>query len=407
MAVAMGLSGVVADFFGEPKVRNLIIVLSLSLPLAALSTTQVALLTRQLAYRSLEIREIVGVLFGAVAALAFAVAGFGAYAIVVNSLVSTAVSTALLWALSSWRPRLTFSRSSLERLGGFGLRLFGIRLLNYGNVNVDNLLIGRFAGASALGIYSLAYNVMFTPINRISTPLWGVIYPALVRMQDDPIRLRAAWLRSKRLSNALLAPIFLTLMVVAPDLVHVVFGAKWKAAVPVVQLLCVAGVAHSIDNLNASVLQARGLVGTALRLTLLASVVTLSAFALGVHWGAVGVAAFYAGARWLLVPVDMWVTTRAVAFDFREALLAGGSSLPLGLLAAGAAYGAREWLVHEGVPPAARLFAVGAVALLGYLALLFVAAPSLVAEARETLRRRREGAQPASAEATIVVEPEA
>jgi PST family polysaccharide transporter len=391
MALTIGLSGFVAGFFGEPKVRNLIVLLALAFPLAALSTTQVALLTRTLSYRSLELREIGGVLCGAVVALALAFAGFGPYAIVANSLTTTAISTLLLWQLSPWRPQATFSRNSLRNLGSFGLKLFGIRLLNYGNANADNLLVGRVAGASALGIYSLAYNVMFTPISRISTPLWAVVYPALVRMQDDRPRMRAAWLQSKRLASALLAPIFMTTIVVAPDLVHVVFGAKWKDAVPVVQLLCVAGVAHSVDNFNTSVLQACGKVGTALRLGVIGSFVVLTAFAVGVHWGAVGVAGFYAAARWLLVPVDTWITTKGVGFSFSEALFAGGSIIPLAALSFAAAYGTRLWLVDQGVPAPVRLFAVGGIAVGSYLLLLVVAAPSLVAEARGVLQRRRKG----------------
>ena len=389
--VTAALSPFAASFFHEPQVAPLIVVLALSFPLAALSTTQVALLTRRLAYRSLEIREIAGVLAGAVVGLTFALVGFGAYAIVGNTVAAAAMSTLLLWRFSGWRPSLRFSRPSLMKLGGFGIKLFGIRLLTYGNRNADNMLIGKFAGATALGVYSVAYNVMFTPVNRISMPLWGVVYPALVRMQDDLPRMRAAWLRSKRLSNALHSPVFFTILVVAPDLVAVIFGPKWSAAVPVVQLLCIAGLAHSVQNLNAAVVQARGNVGLVLRLQVFASIVTLAAFALGVHWGATGVAALYAVARWIIVPVDTWFTTRAVGFSFSEALFAGGSLLPVAAAAAGVAYLCRVGLVDAGVAPIFRLVAVGGVSLLLYGALVFVIAPGLVRDLREILQRRRAG----------------
>jgi polysaccharide transporter, PST family len=389
-AATIAFSGEVASFFGEPGVRNLVIALSFSFPLAALSTTQVALLTRQLAYRSLELREIIGVLCGAVAALALALGGFGPWAIVGNALTASAVATLLLWRISPWRPRAVFSPARFRDLGGFGLRLFGIRLLNHTNLNADNVLVGRFAGVAALGTYSVAYNVMFTPLLRIATPIAEVVYPAFVRMQDNPMRLRAAWLRSKRLITSLLAPAFLMIAVTAPDLVHVILGAKWNAVAPVIQLLCLAGVAHGVVALNWSVLQATGRVGTQFRLELFVSLVTVAAFAAGVHWGALGVAGFFAGAKWLLLLVDTWITTRAVSFGFLEALLAGISTLPLAILAAAAAFVARVWYVHEGVPASGRLVAVGAVGLGGYLLLLIVAAPSLVAEARDVLRRRRE-----------------
>jgi len=388
MGVSIALSGLVADFFGRHEVRNLVIGLSFSFPLAALSTTQVALLTRRLSYRSLELREIAGVLCGGVAALALAFAGFGPWAIIGNSLVASAASTLLLWRLSSWRPRRVFSPAHLRHLSSFGARLFGIRLLNYANLNVDNALVGRFAGASALGAYSLAYNVVFTPMIRIANPISGVVYPALARMQDDVPRMRSAWLRSKRLSASLLAPAFMVIAVTAPDLVRVLFGQKWHAAVPVIELLAVAGVAHSLVTLNWTVLQGTGRVGIALRLDFFVTAVTLAAFAVGVRWGAVGVAASYAAVKWPLVLVDTYVTTRVMRFSFREALLAGGTILPLAAVAAAGAWGVRHGLEVAGAPAAAQLFLAGAAALLLYAVILVVAAPALVAEVRDVLRER-------------------
>jgi O-antigen/teichoic acid export membrane protein len=388
MAGVIALSPLVADFFGRHEVEKLVIGLSFSIPLAALSTTQVAVLTRRLSYRSLEIRHIIGILCGAVAALTLAAAGFGPWAIIANTLVFSAASTLLLWRLSSWRPRLVFSFTHLSHLSGFGLRLFGIRLLNYANLNADNTLIGRFSGASALGTYSLAYNVMFTPMVRIAAPISSVVYPALARMQDDLPRMRNAWLRSKQLSASLLAPAFLIILVTAPDLVRVLFGAKWLGAVPVIELLAVAGVAHSLVTLNWTVLQGTGHIKVALRLGILVTALTVGSFAFGVRWGAVGVAASYAAIKWPLVLVDTYVTTRTVRFSFREALLAGGSILPLAVLAAAGAWGARVGLAAAGAPPALRLVLVVAAAIALYALLLLVAEPTLIAEARDVLGRR-------------------
>jgi O-antigen/teichoic acid export membrane protein len=386
--ISIALSPFVAEFFGRKEVEKLVIVLSLSVPLSALTTTQVALLTRRLAYRSLEIRQMAGILAGAVAALAFAAAGFGPWAIVANSLVASAVSTLLVWRFSTWRPRFVFSFERLRDLSGFGLRLFGIRLMNYANLNADNTLVGRFAGASALGVYSLAYNVMFTPLIRIANPISSVVYPALARMQDDLPRMRRAWLRSKRLSASLLAPAFLIALVSAPDLVPVLFGAKWHAAIPVIQLLAVAGVAHSLVTLNWTLLQGTGRMKVAFRLGLLVSALTVASFGIGVRWGAVGVAAAYASIKLPVVLIDTYVTTRAVRFSFREALLAGGSILPHALLAAAGAWAVRITLTDLGTPHVVRLLVVVATACLLYAALLIVAAPGYVADAREVLGQR-------------------
>src|SRR5262249_15570128 len=80
------------------------------------------------------------------------------------------VSTALIWFVSPWRPQLRFSVASLRDLGGFSIRVFGQRLLYYLHRNVDNLLVGRFLGAAALGVYALAYNLMLVPFSPLRRP---------------------------------------------------------------------------------------------------------------------------------------------------------------------------------------------------------------------------------------------
>lgn len=388
----VALSGVVAGFFNQPEVARLFAFLSISFTLSAVSVTQSALLTRQLAYRTLQLREMCAALAGAAAGIALAAAGAGAWAIVAQSVAAGAASVVLLWRVSSWRPRALYSLDSLRDVGGFGIKLFASRVLAYANLNADNMLVGRFLGAGALGVYSLSYNVMFTPMLRIGLPIQQVVFPAYARMQDDPARLRAAWLRSKRLSAALLAPAFLGVAVTAPDLVSVVFGAKWKSAVPVLQLLCCAGVAHSLITLNWSVLQARGKAGTLFGINVMVTSITLAAFALGLRWGIVGVAGLFALAKWLLVVPDTWLTCRAVSLRASEALRAGSSALPISLAAAALAYVARVLLVMAGVPASVRLALVIAVGGAAYAALAALAAPSLLADVKQL--RRRIGVDP-------------
>ena len=387
--VGIALSGVVADLFGEPEVKNLFIALSLGFVVTALAATQTSLLARDLAYRSLEIREIAATLLGAVAALVVAIAGFGPWAIIANWLVGVVTTTVLVWFLSPWRPHATFSRDSLRDLGGFGSKVFGARILGWGNLNADKFIVGRQLGPSALGAYSLAYNVMFMPVARIAIPIAHILSPAYARMQDDPERLERAWLKSKRISVALLAPGFLACLVVAPDLVPVAFGSQWNAVIVPLQLLCVAGVASSLTTLGFGILMACGKGGTLLRLNILTSAVTVSAFLIGVRWGIVGVAGSYAAARWLLVILDTKITTRAVSFDFWRTLAAGAGVLLYSVGAAASAFGVREILLAEDVPAVARLFIASAAFFAVYLLLLRLFTPSLLAEIIDMLRRRR------------------
>jgi PST family polysaccharide transporter len=390
---------VIAKWFGEPQVQGLFIVLSLGFVIGAAGMTQTSLLTRDLAFRSLEIRTIIGTLIGAVCALAFGLAGLGPWAIIANSLAFGVSCTIMVWFLTPWRPRAIYSFASLRSLGGFSSKLFVTRIVGWFNGYADNLLIGRYLGPADLGAYSLAYSVCVVPLVDIGRPIEQLMGPAFSKM-DEPERLERAWLNSKRLACALLAPGFLALMIAAPDLVPVVFGEKWHNAVVPMQLLCVGGVATALTSLNGSFLYARGKGGTILHMSVAYTVVTVAGFIIGVHWGIVGVAASFAVTRWLLVPVNLVMTTRAVGIDFWRTLGAGSFVLLLAVAAAAAEFGVRQALVAAGAPAVVRLVVESAAFFIVYLALLRVATPSVLSEILDVLWRGRRSGDRRQVEAT-------
>lgn len=390
----VALSGVVADIFGQRQVQKLFAVLSLGFVISTVSVVQTALLNRDLAFRKLQIRQMGAVVTGGVIAITLALLGFGPWAIIGNQLAYTTASAVLVWRMSSWRPHAVFSLPSLRELGGFGSKIYVADMLSWSQDNADNALVGRFLGPAALGAYALAYNVMFIPLMRIAGPIMQVMSPAYSRLQGEPERLERVWLRSKRLSAALLTPAFLGGAVVAPDLIPVAFGGKWHPAIVPLQLLCIAGLAQTLVTLNWSVLSARGKGGSILRIQIVISVVTVSAFVAGLQYGIVGVAGFFAASRWLLVVIEVWMTTRALSFDFWAALRAGTELLPFGFVAAATAYGLRALLVAHHVPAVVRLLTAGSMVVGIYLGLVLLFSPTVVGELWTLIRQRRAPAQP-------------
>ncbi len=385
--VSVALSGYVANFFGQPQVQWLFAVIAVGFFVDSLATTHAALLERELAYRSLELRGIAGTLVGAVVALTLAFAGAGPWAIVGNSLASGATSAVLLWLLTPWHPRFTFSIPVFRSVGGYTLNLFGSRVLGYANVSSDNFLVGRFLGAAPLGAYAVAYNVMFTPMLRIAHPLQDVLFPAFAHLQGADKRLEAAWLRSKELSAAVLAPLFLVMFAVAPDFVPVVLGSKWHDSIPVLRVLCLAGVAYSLGTLNWALLMALGKGGTLFRLNIFVTTLSVAAYGLGLIWGIVGVAVCGAIVRWALVVPETFIATRAGGVGFLATLKATLAPLPFAFAATGVAVIARAGLVAVHVPPAVRVLLGAGLLLAVYAALLYAGSPPMRAEMRRGASR--------------------
>ena len=387
--VGVAVSGPLADFYGEPKVRLLFVVLSLSFLVSSLGTTQAALLVRDMEFRVLEVRLILATVAGAVAGIVVALKGLGAWAIVTQQLTEAIVSTALLWRFSTWRPSATFSVESIRRLGRFAGNVFAENLLYQGGRGVGNLIVGRFLGAAAFGTYALSTNVILTPFSRIGAPLQQIFLPAFSTMQDDPRRMAAMWIRVTRLVAAVAAPTLVGLIIVAPDFVNVVLGTRWKEATPVIQILGGVGLIQALQTLNGEILLAMNRPGTLLRFTFLWLAATLAAVVLGLHWGLLGVATSYAVATVLVELVRAYLAAHALGITVWQFIR------PLaGVAQATVAMGVfvllvRAVLVAESIPPAARLALLVAIGGLVYIPLCAWRAPEVADEIRAVIARRR------------------
>ena len=393
MFSGFAVAGPLASFYGEPPIRALFMALSVGFFVSALGTTHSALLVRDMRFRPLELRQIAATLVGAAAGITIALMGFGAWAIVGQQLAEAATSTVVLWFLIPWRPSLTFSTSSLRRLGGFAGNVFGENLLYQTGRNIGSLLIGRFLGAASLGTYALATNVILVPFSRIAGPLQQVFFPAFSRMSDDRARMAEVWIRATRLVGVISIPSLVGLVIVAPDFVQVVLGPRWSAATPVIQILAWVGIIQSLQTLSGEVLLALNRAGTLLRFTMLWFVGSLGAFVLGLQWGILGVATCYAVATVLIEPVRSYLTCRALGIPLSRFVGSLAGVAQATVVMAAAVLATRMALVAVGVPAAGRLFLLVLVGAVVYVAACLWRAPEVKLEIRVAIGLRR-GANP-------------
>jgi O-antigen/teichoic acid export membrane protein len=386
--VCVAIAPAVAHFYGEPEVKALFAVFSIAFVLEGIATTQGSLLMREMNFRSLEVRMMAATLVGAAVGITVAVAGGGAWAIVLQSLTSTAVGALLLWFFSTWRPRFSFSRASARKLGRFGANVFGSRLLLLVRGNVDNLLVGRYLGAAALGAYALAYNMMLIPLNRLGTPIQDVFYPAIAQLRDRE-RIALAWLRANKLIVVFAAPAMLGLLVVAPDFVRVLFGPQWDRAVPVLQILTYVGLLQALQLLNMTVLQSVDHTHVLLHYWVTVSVASLVAFIVGLHWGIVGVAAAYAVSSSVMEPYYAYVTGKPVGVSLWTFARNVGPLVLAAAVMAVAVLVVRWELVQAEVSPAVRLLVCVLTGVAVYIPLSTLAEPMVRSELRGLRARLR------------------
>ncbi len=295
--IGIGCSWAIASFYQTPTIQPLVAMLSLNYCIYSLSSTQTALLRRQMQFQQLELRNLFGQFVGICSAIALAFWGFGVWSLVFRVLITTVTNTITLWSIANWRPTLQFSWKHLRELLGFSNDVLGTNLLLYIGQNTDNLLIGRFVGASALGYYNLSYRLMTLPVQSLNQVLSKVTFPVMSRLQEDRRKLQQLWFRATKVLSALIVPLMLGLMILAPELVQVVYGPKWLPAAPVLQILAIVGITKSLTGFSSTVLLCVGQSRLRLQLSFFSVTLAVISFIVGLPFGIQGVATGFAVAN--------------------------------------------------------------------------------------------------------------
>jgi O-antigen/teichoic acid export membrane protein len=238
-----------------PEAVPFIAVLSLSIPIEALTLVQVALLKRDMDFRSLSIRSNVSVAASGVAGLGMALAGFGAWALVGQLFVRDLIGLTLLWRLSPWRPRWSFSWKHLRELMGFSISNFVAQLGIFADMQASSIALGVLFGPIAVGLYRLADRVMSSVVTMATTSIQTVSLPEFSRLQDRPDELRQSALSCIRLSATVTLPALAGLAAVSTPLMATL-GPQWVPAGDVLKVLSVVGMSLTFAYFTGPLLQA-------------------------------------------------------------------------------------------------------------------------------------------------------
>jgi PST family polysaccharide transporter len=356
----------------EPRIGTLVLFLSLRFVIAAGSATQVAMISRRLDYRALSLRSIASTALAGVTGVALAYAGMGVWSLVGQELTRTAASTLLLYRATGWRPRRRFSWEKFRDLWSFGGPVLLSRLFNYLVRNADNILIGRFLGASALGFYAFGYSIFAAPINDFSAIVHRVMFSALSRLHGDEDRFKRGFLLATRYVTMIIMPVMIGLALVAPLAVVVVFGPRWAPSGPVVSLLALAGFVGMMTALGPSGLQASGRADLHLKNTLLSVVIYVPAFAFGLRWGITGVATGYLVATAALAPFGYRFLTAATGVTSRELWEAVAPAVTGCALMGAVVWPVRVGLQSAGTPVVVALVTLVVTGVVAYTGALWV-----------------------------------
>ena len=296
-------------FFGEPAVAPISRALSVAVICSGFATVPEFLWRRDLRFRALTAAELVAQAFGyGAVAIAMALLGYGVWALVAGTVMRHAVFAAAVLGAGPRLPRPGLSRREAGELLGAVAGFSSVAAFNLIGNQGSRLVVARLLGATPLGYYTRA-TALSSLSGHLGRIVGKVLFPAMAQRQRRTDRLGAAYLHGVEILSWLALPGGLLLAVCAGEVVAVVLGAQWTAAVPVLQILAI-GTAFRIGGiLNAPLARAMGALRPLAWRGAVNAALLVAGVAAGSRWGLNGVAAAAVGALiaswWMLTQLTV------------------------------------------------------------------------------------------------------
>ena len=355
-----------AELYREPRLTGVVRTLALALPLSGPAVVPLSLLQRQLRFSTIARVETSAQVAGAVTGVAAALLGAGMWSLVIHGLVTAGVQSTLALLACGGVSARVFRPRLLRGIASYGAGLTGFQVTHWLTRNVDQMLLGRVFGATALGYYVLAIRLVLQPLHAATSVVARVMFPLYSRIQNDHARLRHAYLRVSPALATVLFPALAGLALISGPFVDSFFGEKWSGAAPIIAVMATAGILIVVGSTVGVIYQATGRTDLLLRWGLFAAVVAITAYGVGLAWGPLGVASGSLAATAVLLYPGLAIPLRLIGL--RPASIFAVLLRPaLAALAMAAATLFLGWILKGRVAPAVQLAAMIAFGVIVYV----------------------------------------
>ena len=292
----------IAWFFDEQRLVAIVRALGVQFILMMFTVIPSAQLSRQLKFKGQSLVDLSGVIVSSLTALVCALSGLGVWALVWASLFMQAWRVVGYSLISPFWQRPDFRLHGTRQFLWFGGNLTVSRILWFFYSQADIIIAGKLLGKDLLGVYSVSLQLASLPVTRLSSIINQVAFPAFARIQHERDRFASNFLLAIRILSFTAFPVLWGMSSIAPEIVALLLGEKWREAVLPLQLLPLMMPLNMLAMFMNTAAQGIGRADIALKQVLLASAVMPIAFLIGVQWGVLGLSL-----AWIVaLPAVLW-----------------------------------------------------------------------------------------------------
>lgn len=253
-------------FYEKPILEKIIPILSLGILATPINTVHRSLLVRDLRFKKITFISNTSNIFSGILSIILAFMGAGVWSLVFNSVASFIVAMPLLFISTKWLPHFSFSKSAFKDIFGFGMYTTGTGVFGKINSQIDYLIIGKVLGATALGVYSLAFlltNILRSQLIQIVN---SVLFPLLSKLQNNPDLMRGYYLKILRINSFLVYPFIFAVFLFSEEFIPILFGNKWIGSIPILKILSVGVIINMLVSSSGVLIRSSGKANLELRI---------------------------------------------------------------------------------------------------------------------------------------------
>lgn len=248
----------IAAYYHEPRLVGLSRYVFLCIPLSGTGMAQAAWLFREVKAREQAVSVAVGITVSSIVGVVMALCGCAYWALATQTLAYIAVQRAVIIAYCPWRPTFHIDFGPARRMFRFSCKVMATAVLGIININILNILLGRYFSPHATGEYNQAYQWDSKAFSLVGGMVQQVAQPVLASLGGERERQLAVLRKMMRFTAFITFPLLFGLALVAHEFITVTITDKWAASATLLQILCVSGAAMPLSTLLSNAILSHG-----------------------------------------------------------------------------------------------------------------------------------------------------
>lgn len=248
----------IAEFYEEPILTSITRVISLNLIFSSLSITQLVRLTVDLNFKTLAKAHVIAGLSSGIVGIICAYKGLECWALVIQQVLSVAMTSFLLMFFSHWIPKLNFSVQSFRQLFSFGSKLLFTYFITQAYMSLTNLLIGKVYSSSDLAYYNRGFSLSYILPDSIVAIINRVAYPKFCEVKDEKKLLLEQYKKYMRLNVISVFPLMIIIAILSNHIITILLTERWVEAAQYLTVFCLVFITQPILDVSRKVIMAVG-----------------------------------------------------------------------------------------------------------------------------------------------------